>query len=238
LKIFAKQKTTEKEIVKFLKNVLGLKPKNPDIYKMAFIHSSASSKDVLCRINNERLEYLGDAVLNVIIGDYLFKKFPLHSEGHLTEMRSKIVCRSHLNKLSIRMGLPEFVIIEPHTQPTSIDGNVFEALVGAIYLDVGYEKTKDVIINKIVLNSMDIDTVLNEEHNYKSKLINWAQKNNFKIRFENRASDNLKGKKTFTSLCYLNDNLIAAAEDFRVKNADQQAAEKAWEQLQINNENG
>jgi len=239
LNIFVKETLAEKEIAKFLKNVLGFKPRNLDVYKMAFIHSSASSKDPVCNaINNERLEYLGDAVLSAVIADYLFKKFPLHSEGPLTEMRSKVVCRDHLNKLSRKMGLEKFVVVESHTEPKSIHGDVFEALIGALYLDKGYKKTKDVIINKILLTFMDLDSVLQEEHNYKSKIINWAQKNNHKIRFENRVASNVKGRKLFISQCYLNNRCIGEAEDFRVKTADQYAAEKAWEELQKNTENG
>jgi ribonuclease-3 len=239
MNIFAKKKNSEKEIAKFLKNVLGLRPKNLDIYKMAFIHSSASSKSVVCNaINNERLEYLGDAVFNAVIADYLFKKFPLHPEGPLTEMRSKIVCRDHLNKLSRKMGLAELVVLEMNCRPKSIHGDAFEALIGAVYLDKGYKKTKDIIINKLLLTFMDLDSVLQEEYNYKSKLLNWAQKNHHKVRFENRAKDNPKGKKIFISRCYLDDKLIAEAEDFTIKKADQYAAEQAWEELQKNTRNG
>ena len=239
MNIFVKETVAEKEIAKFLKNVLGFKPRNLDVYKIAFIHSSASSKDAVCNtINNERLEYLGDAVLSAVIADYLFKKFPLHPEGPLTEMRSKIVCRDHLNKLSRKMGLEKFVVVEPHTEPKSIHGDVFEALIGALYLDKGYNKTKDIIINKLLLTFMDLDSVLQEEHNYKSKILNWAQKNHHKIRFENSTEGNPKGRKLFISRCYLNNRFIAEAEEFTVKKADQLAAEKAWEQLQNNSENG
>lgn len=235
MNILVKNKGFEKEITKFLKNVLGFRPRNLDVYKMAFIHSSVSAKDAVGKIiNNERLEYLGDAVLNAIVADYLFKKFPLHSEGPLSEMRSKIVCREHLNKLSRKMGLTQLIIVEPHCHPNSIHGDAFEALIGAVYLDKGYKKTKDVIINKLLLTFMDLDSILQENHNYKSKLINWAQKRNHKIRFENRFIDNPKGRKLFISQCFLNGNLIAEAEDFKIKKADQLAAEKACEQLQIN----
>jgi ribonuclease-3 len=231
--IFVKKTASEKKITRFLKNVLGIKPNNLNIYKMAFIHSSASSKNTVCNaINNERLEYLGDAVLSIGIAEYVFKKCPLHSEGPLTEMRSKIVCRDHLNKLSRKMGLGDLVVIEPHAQPKSVHGDAFEALMGAIYLDKGYNKTKDVIINKLLLTFMDLDAVLQEEHNFKSKLINWAQKHNRKIRFENRFDENPKGRKLFISQCFMNDVFIAEAEDYTIKKADQNAAEKAWEAVQ------
>jgi len=234
LNIFYKKDTSEKEIVKFLKNVLGIKPGNLDIYKMAFIHSSASVKDEVSKaINNERLEYLGDAVLDAVVADYLFKKFPIHSEGKLTEMRAKIVCRDHLNILSSKMGLKGMVQVEPKCHPKSISCDAFEAVIGALYLDKGYNKTKDVIINKLILTFMDLDAVLSEEHNYKSKLINWVQKKRFKIRFENHVVDNQNGRKLFVSQCFINDKCIAEAEDFKVKKADQLAAQKACEKLQI-----
>ena len=239
MSIFTKKNRSDKEIAKFLKNVLGIKPKNLDIYKMAFIHSSAASKNAVCKsINNERLEYLGDAVLSMVIADYLFKKFPLYLEGPLTEMRSKIVCRDHLNKLSRKLGLSELVVLEPHCQSKTFHGDAFEALMGALYLDIGYEKTKKVIINKILLTFMDLDSVLKEEHNFKSKLLNWAQKNRHKVRFENHDDGKIKGRKTFTSQCYFNNVLIAEADDFTIKRADQNAAEKAWEKLHKKIENG
>ncbi|MDR2971216.1 MAG: ribonuclease III [Bacteroidales bacterium] len=239
MSIFVKKNDYNKEIIKFLKNVLGIRPKNLDIYKMAFTHSSASSKNAVSNaLNNERLEYLGDAVINTVVADYLFKKFPLHPEGQLTEMRSKIVCRDHLNKLSRKMGLTDFVVIEPKCNPKSIDGDAFEALIGALYLDKGYNKTKDIIINKLILTFMDLDSLFQEENNFKSKLINWAQKKNYKIRFENHEIDNPKGRKLFISQCYLNNELVAEAEDFKVKKADQFAAEKVWKQLQKKIENG
>ena len=238
MRLFCKKKG-EIEIIKFLKNILGFKPKNVDIYKMAFIHSSASSKDAVGkRINNERLEYLGDAVLSAVIADYLFKKFPLYDEGKLTEMRSKLVCRNHLNKLSQKMGLPDFIVIESKSNPKFITGNVFEALIGALYLDVGYDKTKDIIINKLLLTFVDLDAVLQDERNYKSKLINWAQRKKYKVRFENSASGNLKGKKIFTSRCYLNEKLMSEAEDFTIKEADQIAAEKAYNKIHNIKEDG
>ena len=232
------QKSLNKDITKFLKNVLGIRPRNLEVYKIAFIHSSASSKDsVVNALNNERLEYLGDAILNAVVADFLFKKFPIHPEGNLSEMRSKIVCRDHLNKLSRKMGLSKFVVLEPKCQPKSIDGNVFEALIGALYLDKGYVKTKNVIINKLLLTIMDLDAVLEEENNYKSKLINWGQKKNLKVLFKNISLDNQKGRKLFISQCYINDNLISEAEDFKVKKADQLAAQKAWYKLHNNDEN-
>lgn len=234
MNIFAKKNDTEKEIAKFLKNVLGFRPNSLDIYLMAFTHSSLASKNAVGNaLNNERLEYLGDAVLNAVVADYLFKKFPLMLEGALSEMRSKIVCRDNLNKFSRKMGIPEIVRIEPHCHPGSLGGDAFEALIGALYLDKGYNKTKDIVINRILLTFMNIDSILHEDHNYKSKLINWAQKKNYKIRFENRAINNPKEKKLFISQCFLNNECIAEAEDYRIKKADQLAAEKACEKLHI-----
>lgn len=239
MNIFAKKQTSDNKIEKFLKNILGIKPKNLEIYKMAFTHASVASKDSGGNaFNNERLEYLGDAIFNAIIAEYLFKKFPLHLEGALSEMRSKIVCRDQLNKLSHKMGIAKSLIVEPHCQSKTILGNTFEALIGAIYLDKGYKKTREIVVNKLLLTFMDLDSVLGEENNYKSKLIIWAQKNNYTVKFENQVSDTSKGKKLFISRCFINCDCIAEAEDFKIKKADQIAAEKAWKQLQQNSENG
>lgn len=238
MKIFSQSEINpEKEIAKFLKNVLGFAPKNLHFYKIAFLHSSASEQDAVSKfINNERLEYLGDAVLNTVIAEYLFRKFPLHSEGPLTEMRSKIVCRDNLNKLSRKMGLADLVQCEINNKSKSIHGDAFEALIGALFLDKGYDKTKDIISQKILLTFMDLNAVLDEEQNYKSKIINWAQSKNYKIRFENGDQPNPLGRHLIFSKCYINNELIAETDGFTIKKADQAAAKLAWEKFINNNE--
>ncbi|MDZ7742533.1 MAG: ribonuclease III domain-containing protein [Bacteroidota bacterium] len=130
------------------------------------------------RLSNERLEYLGDAVLSSAIADYLFKKFPYKDEGFLTEMRSKIVNRAQLNKLSKKLGLDRFLESENDSKNLckSINGDAFEALIGAMYLDRGYNFTRRIIIKRIINLHLDIDEIEKLENNYKSKLIEWSQK--------------------------------------------------------------
>ena len=142
----------DKELKLFLINVLGCKPKNISIYKLALIHKSYIHTDSKGhKMNNERLEYLGDTVLSTIVGDYLFKKYPYQGEGFLTEMRSKIVSRTSLNKLSFKIGLTQHIKYsrDNYTQFVSMDGDAFEAIVGAIYLDKGYKFTYNIITKKI-----------------------------------------------------------------------------------------
>ncbi|MCK4747145.1 MAG: ribonuclease III, partial [Bacteroidales bacterium] len=142
--------------------MLGFLPGNRRLYEIAFIHKSASTT---CRngytINNERLEYLGDAVLSSVIADFLFKKFPYKGEGFLTEMRSKIVCRTNLNKLSRKMGLEKLIESSPEIKSTSksMRGDAFEAFIGALYLDKGYDFAKRIIIKRIVNIHIDIDAL-------------------------------------------------------------------------------
>ena len=135
---FTKKSAIDKSISDFLKNVLNFRPGDIEIYKVAFIHRSASTKDPICgTLNNERLEYLGDAVLGSIVAEYLFKRFPTHREGDLTQMRSNIVCRDRLNALSRTIALTQFLSYDNNNCPKCAPGDAFEALVSAIFLDKG-----------------------------------------------------------------------------------------------------
>jgi ribonuclease-3 len=216
----------------FLRNVLGIKPKNMELYKMALVHRSASSVNpVLGTLNNERLEYLGDAMLSAIVADFLFKKFPLHPEGPLTEMRSKLVCRDRLNSLSRKIGLNVLINQEYGNGAKSVDGDAFEALIGAIYLDKGFEKTKQILIKKILLTHLDLDAVIYEDNNYKGKLLNWGQKNNKLIKFENQLIFDESNKKMHKSIVLIDGMQSGDGLDFTIKKAEQTASAKALESL-------
>lgn len=141
-----RHKQEDRELLKFLRNILGCKPKNISLYRLSLVHRSRSHVDTKGnKVNNERLEYLGDTVLSTIVGEFLFKKYPHKGEGFLTEMRSKMVSRSALNKLSSKIGLSDLIKYSRGNvgdgQFLSLDGNAFEALVGALYLDKGYHFT-------------------------------------------------------------------------------------------------
>ena len=224
--------TTEEAINNFLRNVLGVKPGNISIYKTALIHRSASTHHkVFGNINNERLEYLGDAVLSAMVADFLFKKYPLHPEGPLTEMRSKIVCRERLNSLSRKMGLNSLISMETGNGAKSVDGDAFEALIGALFLDKGFNQTKKILLKKILLRHLDVDAILMEDHNFKGKLINWGQKNNITVKFENQLIIDELNKKLHKSVVFVNNKECGHGLDFTIKKAEQTAAAEAWENI-------
>lgn len=226
-----------REMRKAIKNIFGFYPGNIFLYKQAFRHKSASLQHKSgSRINNERLEYLGDAVLSLVVADYLFRRFPFESEGFLTEMRSKIVSRASLNKLSDKLGLKSFMHFA-HADTRlmkSAGGDAFEAFIGALYLDRGYRFTKKIIITRILEVHFDLEQLEHSEISYKSKLIEWAQKNKKECRFRVLDEKNIKNRKQFKVGIFLNDKLLAEAFDFTIKGAENLAAEKAWNKLSEN----
>ncbi|MBK7028181.1 MAG: ribonuclease III [Bacteroidales bacterium] len=156
------------------------------MYKLAFRHKSLAKELTNgTRVSNERLEYLGDAILSAVVADYLFKIFPIKGEGFLTEMRSRIVSRASLNKLSQKLGLDKLIQVstEGNNVYKSMNGDAFEALIGAIYLDKGYQFTRRIIIEKIILQHFDLDELENNDTNYKSRLIEWAQREKHSVEF-------------------------------------------------------
>jgi len=231
-----RKESYEKMLSKYLKNVLGIKHGNAEFYKMAFIHRSASEENAVGgRINNERLEFLGDAILNSIIADYLFRKFPFHSEGELTEMRSKLVCRDRLNVLAKKMALETLLSFNTRSLLKSANGDAFEALIGAIYLDKGYRKTKEIFVKKIFSTFMDVNSVLAEDVNHKSKLLIWGQKKCIKVHFEHTFRQNRKDRKEYIAQVFINGKCAGEGSDFTVKKAEQAAAAIAWQQIHPNN---
>ena len=230
--IFRNKNSSDKEITTYLKNIFGFKPKNLNIYKIAFTHRSSSVKDVVCgTLNNERLEYLGDAILSAIVADFLFKKFPLFAEGPLTQLRSRIVCRDRLNYLSQKIGLNKLMVIDGKINAKCANGDAFEALVGAIYLDQGYLKTKKIILQKIILTHLDFESIIEEDNNYKSKILSWAQKVHKKIEFSHLKLNGGANHRQFKAKLHIDDQLMGEGIDYTVKKAEQLAAEKAWEKV-------
>ena len=167
---------------------MGFRPKNISLYELAFRHRSVA-KEIRDGVkdSNERLEFLGDAVLGAIVANYLFSKFPFKDEGFLTELRSKMVSRVYLNKLALKIGIDKLVQYdESNRLYKSICGDTFEALIGAIYLDKGFDFTEKVVLNRIIRFHVDIDELEKQELNFKSKVINWAQRNRKSISFDAR----------------------------------------------------
>lgn len=224
-------------VVQFIKNIFGFYPTNNSLYKLAFLHRSAAvevKKEV--KISNERLEYLGDSVLSTVIADYLFKRFPYNDEGFLTEMRSKIVSRKNLNQLSQKLGIDKLILksSESGNLYRSISGDAFEALIGAIYMDKGYDFTRKVIINRIVKNHIDIEFIEKADWNFKSKIIDWAQREKKTVGF-NVVELIGRGYSKQYVVDILIDNVVSGrGQDYSIKAAEQQASENAYKKLVSN----
>ena len=230
--------SSDKKLYQSIKNIFGYHPGNIHLYKLALRHKSATTKKINgIRLNNERLEYLGDAILSAVVADFLFKSFPYKNEGFLTEMRSKIVSRAALNKLSLKLGLQQLIRSgsDPSAKAKSAGGDAFEALVGAIYLDKGYSFTRKIIINRIVNIHFDIDQLIHTEISYKSKLNEWAQKEKRNVIFRVEEEIGEKHKKQYLVGVEVDGKIISHSQDYSIKGAENLAAEKAWTILQNNN---
>lgn len=167
--------------------ILGFFPRDIQVYQQALLHKSTSVRtEKGCPLNNERLEFLGDAILDAIVGDIVYKHFEGRREGFLTNTRSKIVQRETLNKLAVEIGLDKLVKYSARSfsHNSYMYGNAFEAFIGAIYLDQGYARCKQFMEEKIFKNHIDLDKLSRKEVNFKSKLIEWSQKNKLEVSFE------------------------------------------------------
>lgn len=230
-------KGENKDFYLFFRNTLGFTPRNIQLYQIAFIHRSKSlDMGKGHRVNNERLEYLGDAVLSAIVADFLYKKYPGQGEGYLTEMRSKIVSRANLNKLAQKIGLSQLVQYNRMSQGIfkSIDGDTFEALVGAIYLEKGYKFTRRIIIDKIINLHIDVDAMAHTDWNFKSKLIDWGQKNHRKVSFEVERVfyQGKESRRHYDVRVKIDDTAAEHAIEYSIKAAEQLAAEKTYKKYQ------
>ncbi len=218
-----------------LEHVLGFQPKQLRFYEIALTHRSSS--DEISR-NNERLEFLGDAMLGAIVGEFLFRKYPNQDEGFLTEIRSRIVRRESLNAIATRMGIEKIVQYNKYDRGLSrshIFGNALEALIGAIYLDRGYELTRDFVLNELIKNYIDLDTIEKTDTNYKNQLLTWAQKNMVSIVFEELNEQQEGIKRMFTIGIKMDETIIATGTGYNKKDAGQVAAQNAMQHLGISN---
>lgn len=228
----------DKKLHESLRNVLGFYPTNISLYKLAFRHSSAAQlikKGV--RDSNERLEFLGDSVIGTVVADYLFKKFPFKDEGFLTKMRSKMVSRQQHNQLAIKLGLNNFLEVNNdrhgNNKSSSINGDAYEALIGAIYLDKGYKFAQEFILTRIVNVHIDMDEVETKEVDFKSKLIEWAQKEKKEFRFETIIDGATSDDKLYSIQIVVDNEAIGKAQHFSKKRAEQLVSELACGILEI-----
>lgn len=194
-------------------------------------HSSvASINEQGIKNSYERLEYLGDAILGMIIAEYLYMTYPFKEEGFLTEIRAKIVNRESLNKLGQKIGLKELVQYNQNSRAhRSVYGDCMEALIGAVYLDHGFEYSKKFVIKKLVKPHYDLEELVSRITNYKSRLLEWSQKENKELRFEIIDEEDRK----FTAQVFINDQAMSKGFGFSKKKAEQDAAHKTYEQLNL-----
>ena len=214
-------------------NLIGFNPGRIGLYTAAFSHRSVREKTT---DNNERLEYLGDAILGSVIADYLFMKYPYKGEGFLTEMRSKMVNRQVLNDIAVKMGLKKITAYNRHDnslKSSQIFGNALEALVGAIYIDKGYNRTKQWVLQKIILPHLFLEDLENTEINQKNKLYSWANRNGKMLEFETLDEKMENGRRLFTVAAVVDGEAIAEGKAFNKKDASQIAAQNAVEILNI-----
>lgn len=233
--ILRKTHASDKQLAEALKNIFGYNPGNLALYKLALRHRSAATPMTNgIKHSNERLEYLGDAVLGSIVADFLFKKFPFRDEGFLTEMRSRIVSRTNLNALSKKLGLSQLIetSIDGKVSGSSIPGDAFEALVGAIYLDKGYRFTQKILVHQIIACHLDIEELVSKEINFKSKIIEWSQKEKKTADFVLAEElENGKKNRLYVVNLLIDGQVTGIGQDFSIKKAEQKAAAEAWEKL-------
>jgi ribonuclease-3 len=226
----------DKKLITAIKTIAGFSPTNLALYQLATLHSSKSKDTTGFRESNERLEYLGDAILGAAVADYLFKKYPFKDEGFLTEIRSRIVNRESLNNLARKIGLGAIVRFDQKNTQLQhvILGNTLEALLGAIYLDKGYRSTKKFVIDKLIQPYFDLETVVNSNTNHKSKLIEWSQRQGKEIRFDLiESKDAGRNHKEFSIQVTIGDEPYGLGHGFNKKKAEQSAAEKTCAMLEI-----
>ena len=221
-----------------LKKILGFSPGNLKLYEIAFIHRSASfTLPNGKKVNNERLEFLGDAVLDAILSDFLFEKFPDANEGFMTKIRSRIVNREVLNYLAVSMGIDKILISNiSSVQPTrNLYGDALEALIGSVFLDKGFKKTKKLFIRKVLNEYIDLNLIVNTDTDYKSLVFEWVQKHKSNLIFTyNEEYDFSLKKSIFTTTLFIDKEEFGEGHGASKKEAEQEAASQAWKKLNDN----
>ena len=224
----------DKEFVRRLHSALGFTPSNVNLYKLAFYHKSGNFDKESNYQSNERLEYLGDAILGTIVAEYLFKKYPNSNEGFLTKMRSKVVKRKSLNSIADGMGLDVLLSHYNSTQlSNSMLGNSLEALIGSIYLERGYRWSKHYVIKNILMKYVDIEKLETYDDNFKSQLLEYCQKNGQSVSYEIISKYKQEKRDRFKVAVFVDGDQIATADDFNKKSAEQSASKKALKTIGV-----
>jgi ribonuclease-3 len=211
--------------------VLKYRPKNIGLFRLALTHKSATFKvNGYEPMNNERLEYLGDAVLNAVVADMLYHHYPMKNEGFLTKMRAKIVSRDTLNRIAEEIGLEK--VIESNIDESlsgNVLGNALEAIIGAIFLDAGFNKTRSYIISNIINPHIELKNFESHTFDYKSQLIEWSQKHHVEVMFEDFENpEENGGQPVFISNVKVEDKVVGCGKGTSKKEAQQNAAKDAF----------
>lgn len=218
----------DREYYGIVYDIFGILPRNIELYKLALLHRSASVElEDGTFLNNERLEFLGDAVLEAVASDYLFIEFPKADEGVLTQLRSKIVSRQTLNSLAHKLGLDKFVI--QHTNGSVIQkhihGDAFEAMIGAMYLDRGFDRVNRLLINKVFRSHLNLEEIMLSETDYKSRLIEWCQKSRQIVQFSTGPDEGYTTQRpVFRSVVMIDGIEVGHGTGETKKEAEQHAA--------------
>lgn len=225
----------DKELYRSFRNILGFYPHDISYYREALMHKSMAVQQEGGRyVNNERLEYLGDAILDAVVGDVVYHRFPGKREGFLTNTRSKIVQRETLGKVAVEIGLDKLIQadFQSHTHNSYLAGNAFEALVGAIYLDRGYDFCMQFITGRILGHVLDVDKVAKQEVNFKSKLLEWCQKHHVTAEYvlldETRDES---GSPLFNTKVLIDGNECGRGKGYSKKESHQKASRNALHRL-------
>lgn len=226
--------TSDKQFKTWIKRTTGFSPKNLSLYQQAFFHSSYSAKRSGTAISNERLEFLGDALLGAIVAEYLFKLYPYKDEGFLTQLRSKIVNGQSLKDLAIKFGFNDYLkasLTRDEKSKSSAFGDAFEAFIGAVYLDLGYNKTRKFVTSKIIKLHMDLDDLINTNEDYKSQLQIYCQKNKLALEYRLLNEQRQGTNKLYTVQVFINQKPYVKFENYSKRQAEQRAAQLTLEQL-------
>ena len=232
-KIFAKKSRSNEDGIFFgkIERILGFKPLELSYYEKAFTHRSSNKTDEQGNpVNYERLEFLGDAMLSAVIAGYLYKEAPAGDEGYLTKMRSKIVSREHLNELGRDLQLIQFIDskISSTQFGDNIHGNVFEALVGAIYLDRGYSFCEQFIDARVIIPYVDIARLEGKVISYKSLVIEWCQKEKKSFHYDTFEDNSISGERLFAVHLSIDNKIIAKSRAVSKKKAEEIASKRAY----------
>lgn len=221
---FSKKSTFEKK----LHALLGYYPESLELYKQALTHKSYKKRG---GVHNERLEFLGDALLGAVVAEIVYAKFPKGNEGFLTQMRSKIVSRKTLNKLALEIGLNKLVRYHKSAAHRSLNGNALEALLGAIYLEKGYQGVTVFIQEKLLFPHISLNDLTQEVVSYKSKVLEWGQQNKKAIIFKVLQSSGQDHKKQYKVALFLEEEKVSVGEGSSIKRAEEDAAQKGKSKL-------